>query len=476
MNQTNLKNPARISLAAMAVLCIGALVFYRERLFADTSFSAFNIINNKNFYIENQRYGSFIPQLLPYIGTQLHLSLKIILIGYVLSSNLFYLLIAALLVYRYRQYGLAVCMGLYYFLFVSDSFFMANADINQAVAWMFLMFGITIHLGDKRIKFYLLLLPFLLFATLALSTHFIVIVPTFFILISFYIDKKNWPFSQKQSIILSLSLMAIVAVKMLFSGGSQPYEAAHLYNLTHLSFKDVFNSFTTPVVTTFLYRCLTNYWIPVIVFITGIISLIKNKQTALVWWTIFVCVGYFLLMGLVYADYDSNVALFHIELEWACIGVIIAMPFIFAFLPKVKPHLATGFLVIIFLIRIAYIGSAVPAFTWRTDFTKKVLAQMRAKNIYKVAFYDDDIRHKYILDWALGYESMLESALESDKPMRSFTLFNKDDKKLQAALLSNRTEVFLYNFTNHKDLNKEYFEIDTTQAYEVTTTKDFLRK
>jgi len=101
---------------------------------------------------------------------------------------------------------------------------------------------------------------------------------------------------------------------------------------------------------------------------------------------------------------------------------------------------------------------------------------MKKKNIYKAALYNDSTKPKYILDWSLGYESLIESALEGDRPQRSFILVNKDDQKEVAALKASKKEVFLYNFTNYKDLNNDYFEIDTTQYYEVTTLADFLKE
>ena len=474
MDFIKLKTAAKIALAALAVLCIGAVVFYKERLFADTSYIAFLIVNYKSFAIQNQRYGSFITQLVPYIGQALHLPLKVILIGYVLSFNLFFFIINALLVYRYRQYGLAILMSLYYFLFVSDSYFLANDEIHQAVAWMFLTFGITIYMGNKRNNIFRVLLPFILFVTLTIFTHFVVIIPTIFIFVYLVTDKKNWPFSIRNTVLLSVILISVIVIKMRFSGGTQSYEKQHLYHLTHLSLQDVIDCFKTPVIRMFLYRCVINYWIAVLVFITGIIYLIRNKKWLLLSWTIISTLGYFALMGVVYGDLDDKVGLFHIETEWQCIGILIASPFVFAFLPKINRKFSTCLLVIIFLTRIVYISSAIPAFSWRIDFTKKTLAEMRKRNVYKAAMYDGILERKYIQDWSLGYESLFESALEGDKPLRTFVLFNKDDKQKETILLSGKTGIFLYDLTDCNRLNKEYFQIDTTQPYQILTNESFL--
>ena len=64
-----LRNVAKIALAALLVLLTGAFVFYKERvLFADTAYILFNILNYHSFSIQEHRYGSFITQLVPYLG------------------------------------------------------------------------------------------------------------------------------------------------------------------------------------------------------------------------------------------------------------------------------------------------------------------------------------------------------------------------------------------------------------------------
>ena len=144
--QETLKKAAGIALAALAILLTGAIVFFKERvLFADAAYILFNILNYHSFAIQEHRYGSFITQVVPFLGQKLHLPVKFLIIGYGVSFNLFYFTVAAVLVYRYRQYRLAILMAFYYFLLVSQSYFWINNEIQQAVAWMFLLFGATIY-------------------------------------------------------------------------------------------------------------------------------------------------------------------------------------------------------------------------------------------------------------------------------------------------------------------------------------------
>ena len=474
----NQKKPATVALLALGVLFIGGIVFYKERLFfADAAFYAFNIINNKGFSIMHERYGAFITQLFPYIGQKLHLPLRVNLIGFACGFNLFYLVIASLLVYRYKQYGLAILMGLYYFLFVSDSYFWLNDEIHQAVAWMFLLLGVTLYMGYKKVNILFVILPFLLLAFLTVSTHFVVIIPLVFLWVYLILEKEKWPFSGNITILLSSLLAIVIFIKYSATAGKQSYDGNQLRGLTHFSLKDLINTFSTPVLQAFFHRCLVNYWVSVLVFIAGIVSLIIRKQKMLAAWTIISCIGYILVMGLIYGGMDSSVLLFHIETEWQCIGIIVAAPFVFTFLPTLRGSFAIGLLAIVFATRLVYIGSAIPKFSWRIQFQERLLAQMKKKNITKLALYDDfpEQKNQYLLDWAAGYESLFTSALSGDKPNRTFIFINRDDKQTMEAISGTKNFYNVWSMLPPNEINSTYFITDTVHAYQIMTYDELIK-
>jgi len=472
-----LKNLSKIALAALGILLLGAVVYFKERmLFADAAYILFTILNYHSVAIQEYRYGSFVTQIVPYLGQKLHLPIKALLAGYAVSFNLFYCAVAALLVYRYKQYGLAILMGLYYFLLVSSTYFWISNEIHQAVAWMFLFFGVTIYLGYKGLNVFLFLLPFLLLAFLTVFTHFIVIIPLVFLWFYFWMERKHWPFSQSRSLLLSGLLLVVIALKYTFAVSHLSYDSAHLHGVTHFSINDIIQSFAKPVIIQFLQRCLTNYWIAVIVFILGIAGLFRNNEKRLLVWAIVSCLGYFIIMGLTYGDCDANVQLFHIESEWECLGIIIATPFVFTLLPTLKFRFAAWFLVILFGVRLFYICTAIPLFTWRTHFQERVLAQMKKKNITKLVLYDDApaIRGKYMLNWGAPYESILMSAMNGDKPQLTFSFVNRDDKQTISSLVPDKFNSS-FGMVPAGSLDREYFIIDTVHPYQVMTYDDFMK-
>ena len=454
-SQHPLKNISRIALAAMGALFVVAIIYYKERsLFADAAFVIFHIINEKNLVIQENRYGSFVTQMFPDLGQKLHLSVKTILVLYGISFNLFYFSVSAIL-YKLKQYYFVILMALYYFLFFSESFIWIS-EIPQGIAWMFLLFGVTLYLWNKKANILLLSLSFILFAALALFSHFVIAIPFIFLWVYFIIEKNNWPFSKGISILLSSLIVFVIIVKFLLSGGQHGPESSQLYGVTHFSLKDVIESFTKPVVQMFFYRCLVNYWPGTLVFIIGIAALIKNRQRTLAIWTIASTLGYIIIMGLTYGNLDSSTRLFHIESEWTSIGIIIAAPFVFTFLPKLKSTTAAWLLAGIFIIRFIYIISFFPPFTARNNMKEQLLSQMRKKGIKKLALINDEhLRAIAILDWALPYESVLMSSVDGDKPQLTFLFVNPDDKHTLEELQDPKIFFNVWDVIPCNKLNKE---------------------
>ncbi len=486
ISEITLKRTSKISLAALTILLIGSIVFYKERvLFADIAFSAFAIINDGHFLILNNRYGEVVHQMFPYLGAKLHLPLKTILIGYAASFNLIYVIVSAILVYGLKQYRLAVLMALFYFLIVSASGICAN-DVSYAVAIMFLFFGITLHLGQKKIHTLLLLGPFLLLAFITISTHFIVIIPLAFIWSYLIIEKTYWPFPPRITALLSSLLVAIIAYKYLSTiHGPQSYDNEHLEGMKKLTFQDMFDSFSTPVIKMFLIRCWQNYWVAPLVLIAGITSLIMDKKIFLAVWTLLACLGYFVIMGVSYSTMPFNFhpeeigkpyQLWHIEVEWASIGIIAAAPFVFSLLPKIKPAIAMGIVASIFLVRLFYIGSYMQDFTWRIRFEEGIMAQMKKKGINNLALHRNQERfNQFILDWGMPFETILMSALNGDKPQRTFFFINQEDTQTRDLLKKYPGFYNTYGVLPNYLLNQKYFSVDTTTQYQVMGYETFMK-
>lgn len=472
--QQDLKKTSAIALMALAALLAGSMVYYKERvLFADAPFLFFDIVNYHKFAIQNHRFGEWITQIIPYCGSRAHLPLGLLLFAYAISFNLFYFA-TGLILHRLRQYALVILLCFYHTLFVTDAYYWLSDEIHQASAWTFLFFGATLYLGNNKKPFAVILPFFLILLFLAVFTHFIMIIPIAFLWVYFIADKNNWPFSRNTTIIFSLLIIALVVLK--FVTGNSGYDDEHLAWIKHLSFADAIMAPSKLVVRTFLGWCLTRYWVAPLIFGAGLFALFRARRRLLAVWVLLSWIGYFMLMGLTYPNYTLDTRLFHIETEWQTLAIIIAAPFVFSFIPRLKPSHAQLVMVLIVATRLVYIAASAHSFTWRIKFIGQVEAQMKRKNISKAALVvDDDLRTKYVLEWALPYESLLYSATQGDKPQRVFFFIHKDDVTTIHDIGQPIALYTPWGATPPENLNKDYFFVDTAQPYRVMTCQELFK-
>lgn len=469
-----LKRASYVAFAAMAVLLLLAFIYYKERaLFIDSSYVLFNIVNKGELMIQENRFGSFITQIIPLMCAKLHLPMRFILITYTISFNVFYLLVISILVFRFRQYGLAILMSLYYLLFVTFTYYWTNNEVHQGIAWMFLMLGFTLHAGKQGWNMILLVTAFLVFGILAASSHMLVIMPLTFLWFYIIADCNICPFNRSKTILLSVLLLAIVWLKYHYSI-SQPYDGQKLKATSDFTFKYLYEVAVGTFGTDFIKLCIKVYWLVPVTFILGMYSLLKDKRYLQSVIVVGAALLYYLFMCLTFSN-TYYMHRFHIESEWMGLAIITSAPFVFSFLPKLKPNVAMLLMVGIVSIKLVYIVRSSSFFVQRQQFIAQVLDKMEQKNVYKLALQPDKrIEEKLILDWATPEESILLSAFNNDEPRRTFVVLpgmNVTD----AALKSNRNLIITYTNIEPQDVNNEYFNINRDTCYRVMTYDELLK-
>lgn len=486
-DEPSLKLPALISLAALCILLVGSVVFYKERiLFADLAYTSFLIIDHGHFNIINDRYSEVIHQFVPYFFQKLHLPIKFILIAYSMSFNLIYVIISALLIYWLKQYRLAILMGLFYFLLVSASGICAN-DVAFAVALMFLFWGIVLKMGNSGTNKRALYSIYFFAAFLTISTHFIIIIPLTFLWIYLIIERKYWPFTTVTTVLLSILLLIIIAYKYIsVAYGPQSYDSVHLVGIKKLTFGDIFSSLSTQTVQIFIIRCWQNYWLGGVLFVAGIISLLSEKKYLLTVITLLYTLGYLIIMGIIYGgrtydfaptEINRTYQLWHIEVEWAALALITAAPFTFSLLPKIRnTHISSVLIAAVILIRLPYMYKYIQDFTWRINFHEHVLNKMKEKNIYKLAIHTDQERYKkFVLEWAVPFETVLISSLNNDSPRRTYFFIDPEDHKTINLVKDAKGFYDTYIVIPYLAINSEYFPIDTSQGYKISPYEEFMK-
>jgi hypothetical protein len=444
------------------VLLAGALIFAQERiLFCDASFILTEILNSGSLRIQEHRYGAFITQMVPLLAGKAHLPLKDIILLYSVSFNLFYLVIASIIIFGFRNIGLAVLMAFYYTLFVSDTYFWTNNEIHQAMALMFLLFGIVFNF-KRQYSFFIHLPLFLLLCFLSVFTHPIVVIVFPFIWVYFFLEKEKWPYSKKETITLSVLMLTICAIKyclMLHAA----YDSHKVRSATHFSLKDIITSFSSDMMKTMGIKLITNYFFVPILFIVGIISGVKARKKKQVWLVVIFTLVYVLMTSLAFPSFIP----FYIESEWMPLSIIATILFVYQTLPKIKPSMAIALLSIIFLVRIGYILQASVKFIERKEWIFATLDKMKVQNITKGYLYNTaDVDNILLMNWGTPTESLIASALRGEKPNRTFVIDSPEGIKNRISS-SEQEMISCFQSWNSNTLNRYYFHLDTTAHYQL---------
>jgi hypothetical protein len=454
----------RVIAGLFTVLLAGAFVFSLERiLFCDASYILFRIVNFDTLQIQEHRYGSFITQAFPLIAARLHLPLHVIVVLYSISFNLLYLAVVLLLLYRFRQQALALIMGFYYLLFVSDTYFWTNNEVHQGIAWMFLFFAVALEMGKRNTPKALAVPVFSLLAFLSIYTHPLVMFPTLFLWL-FFVLKKDWPFTTTWTILFSAIIVILCISKMMIStGAGSHYDVEKLREATHLSFKKIFSAFVSPQAKEIIKRTLWNYWIAAILFVAGLISAYREKKYAHVLLTLAFAGAYFVAVCITFTLFIP----FYSESEWMPVTIIITTLFAYYTLPKLKARNAVALVSLIFLVRLGYIGYSSQKFMERKDWIMAKLQTMRDKNIKKAIIYENAENNRILLmNWGVPTESIIASALAKDQPQLTFVIGTPEN--IAGRMVSEPGHMIsCFEVVTNDLLNPRYFHFDAASQYEV---------
>lgn len=451
------------------VMLVAAICFRYERvLFCDASYILFRIVNLDSLQIQEHRYGSFVTQMFPLFGARLGLSLAAIVTLYSASFPMFYLAVAALLVFRFRAYGLALLMSFYFLLYVSDSWFWTNNEVHQGIAWMFLFLAVFKMMQDRFVTYWMRVPVFLILSFLAVYSHLLVFFPILFLWIFFLLEKEI-RMSKKEMLLYSTLLFGLILSKFLLSTSSQSYyDVDKLHATTHLSFARIGEAIVSPTAKEILKRSLWNYWLVPVLFFTGIHSAYRAKKI----WPILLTTAFSLLYFLAVCLTFPNFLAFYTETEWMALSIIATTPFVYYTLPSLQRKKAFALIAVIYLVRLTYIGFSSPKFIERKEWILTNLQQMESKKITKGIIYEnEEISKTLLMHWGVPTESLIASAISGSEPQASFVVGTPEN--IRQRLPGDKQSIIgPFETWNTVQLNKRYFRIDTTTMYRELTSAD----
>ncbi|OFX42222.1 MAG: hypothetical protein A2046_03920 [Bacteroidetes bacterium GWA2_30_7] len=150
-----------------ATLLLFSIFYYKERIFADTSYYLFKVIDHKHFWIEHNRFILVFSQLFPLISIFAGLPIKYILLFYSIGHALFQYIIFLICRNLYKQTWTGILLILLQTVGILIAYFGPMYELFYGAGLLILF---TVILYDGKFNFINLLLMIFL-ALLIFTSH-----------------------------------------------------------------------------------------------------------------------------------------------------------------------------------------------------------------------------------------------------------------------------------------------------------------
>lgn len=452
-----------IGLSAYLILTCLALFFYEERaLFGDIAFHLFYILKDGDFAIQNERFGAFITQSIPLLGSKLGWSLSTIVVAYSLVFALLYATVFVLLAKVFKNTEVSLVMLLLSTIMVTDTFFWIQSELPQGLAFMVLFFGMLSRKDSWKAFYKVELLLFLpMIATIAYF-HPLIFIPFSFICAFYWLSSTSIGVDRKL-IAASFGLFwTTFILKNTLLKAEHAYESTAMGGLKN--FIGLFpNYFFIEANANFILYVLTS---TLIVLFWGMLAVYGVQKKWLKFSLLLAgFMGYTLLVSVSFSQ--ATFAKFYMENLYLPLSLMVAFPFVYDGFPLLKTAWQPIVLSSICLLAILRISSASVPYTkrlvWQRDFLAKT-ADFPQKKLLVDSKYvpKNKLLNVY---WSSPYEFWLLSSLAApNQAARSIMIHDQPDN-FNYILGAQDVFVTYWGDFGYKDLDERYFKFNDHSPY-----------
>lgn len=261
-----------------------SIVNFETRIYTDSAYYLFQVINHSTFHIELNRYILAFSQWLPLLLVKLNLPLKLVLIGASAGHVLFHYGLFSIIYYTLHQKRIAVGLLCLQFLGISSAYFTPMFELYYSTSLVFLFAA----LQNKYPVNWFLFLPYalLLFITLTGHPMTLILLPAILAWNALQL-KKFQPASW-----VSMGLM--IGITIWFkSWNTNAYELGKSEAFKHTLNTAVFNLDYLKQLGIFLYTYYAD-WLLVMLCFTSYV-LLQKKWLSLIYWLS--CLGLLLFIA-----------------------------------------------------------------------------------------------------------------------------------------------------------------------------------
>lgn len=446
------------SIILLIWLCFAAF-FSAERLYGDSAFYLFQLVNDTRFVIEHDRPSSVFMQVIPYMLTVSNASLSQIILWFSLNEWLYYAIAFLFLAFVLKDKNAA--LGFLFALIIGIRYNYFN-PVSELILSTPLIF-ITFSLLSKNLNVLKLVLIFLLFIVIVYSHPLNILVCG---LLFFFLPLDH--FRKYKNLIITLFIMFIGIVIYKFLDFDE-YEVNSVQGKSGKSISEIYDVLSKYNYARFIFRVIPGY----LGLICLIVWIVIKRKTIVSFYNylffIFFITGFFVLVLYKYGHlFPDTYEPF--ERYLFIIPVVTCLMFFYKIYPHINPRIS---FIILMCITI-YHGGALYVYSQKVD--------DRYKQFYRTLDYSSTIPYdiiairaenysvrKYGQDWIMANESILLTSRNSNKNSKQVIIREALDDNIFKNLSGSR---YLYSpwwDVDLNTLNHNYFNLNNAAVQLVNT-------
>lgn len=396
------KNNALIlfQLLVFAALTVLSVLFFRERLIADSGYYLMRMVNSRLPWSEHGRFILIFSQLLPWLGVSLQLPMKAILLLYSLNHVLFHFLIFCLVVFHYKNTGAGMLIILLQVAGIVTGFLVPMFELYYAAS-MLVLFATMLFNGQLNIahKIIMLFLAFFIMSSHPVGIAMLIVVIGFNIIENGFNDRRFYLY-------LSMLLAGLMLYKYFTASEYESGKtAAIMQNLT----SGKYNAAYFKGLASFLAQ---NYYSIGLIAVFVAILMIRRKWFKKLWFFLISILAFTILSILNTGNFDFSR---YNEQVWFPLVFVVCFPLMLGLTnnPGRKGGLLLSILLIAFVgFRLFLITENALVYTQRTNRMQQVIQYAWALEGHKFVVGDALLTRDGVPgpNWSYPIETMFLSA------------------------------------------------------------------
>ncbi|MEL6273619.1 MAG: hypothetical protein AAFU03_00760 [Bacteroidota bacterium] len=414
----------RLGLFTMLVLLLFSMLFWRERAWLlDVAFQTFLMIKDGTVWVMVYRFGAATVQSLPLLAIKLGAPLAWVSWLYSVSFHLHFLLFFCIANYWFKREDVGLGIVLLYTAMTYDGFYWQTSELQQGLGFLLVTWAALLYSPTPQRRWWYW--PAWAIAIIALAFyHPLVFMPFYFMLIWLWFRPKTGIPRWTLGILGSLMMLVLVIKQVWFQNW---YDLQKTSQFKSQLIADFPNYFNYPAYGKFFTNALQYWWGYSLLFIIICYLLLRKRQYLGVSFLLITLLGFLALTAI--GDHETPFR-FYAEVNYYPLLAFVLVPIIIQGMPMLQkaPQYKFYLVATFFAARLLLIFLHGQEYTKRIDYIRQLTTTTKQEQQRLTVPNSQLDQIVLLMDWGLPYETLLQSATESNRPITLLPISSNDFK------------------------------------------------